>query len=89
MEGIQLEPLHVHSYFRCSKEKTETRGMSDLDKYCTIVLDEMTIKTLLQYEPDRHRISGFADCGHFDTTLDLRNQTLADLWSQGIFSNWK
>ena len=88
MEGKQLEPLHVHSYFRCSKENTETRGMSDLDKYCTLVLDEMNIKMLLQYEPDRDRIAGFADCEHLGTTLDFGNEALV-LLVTGIFSNWK
>ena len=56
--------------------KKKNESMTDLDKCCTLVLDEMTIKTLLQYEPDRDRISGFADCGHLGTTLDFGNQAL-------------
>ena len=63
-------------------------GMSDLDKYRTLVLDEMNIKMPLQYEPDRDRIAGFADCEHLGTTLDFGNEALV-LMVTGIFSNWK
>ena len=86
LEGIQLEPGMCFPIFNVLKKKNET--MSDLDKYGTLVLDETTIKTLLQYEPDRDRIAGFADCGHLGTTLDFGNQMLV-LMVTGIFSNGK
>ena len=86
LEGIHLEPGMCLPIFDVLKKKPES--MTDLDKCCTLVLDEMTIKTLLQYEPDRDRISGFADCGHLGTTLDFGNQALVFMVT-GIFSNWK
>lgn len=62
--------------------------MSDLDKYCTLVLDEITIQTLLHYDPDRDRILGFANCGNYGIALDFGNEALVFMVT-GIFTNWK
>ena len=86
LEGIKLNPGMCLPVFDVLAKKAQT--MPDLDKYCTLVLDEMTIKTLLQYEPDRDRISGFADYGNYGTTLEFGNEALVFMVT-GIFTNWK
>lgn len=59
-----------------------------LQKYCTITMDEMSIKRHLQLNTKTDRIIGFSDFEEKSEDKNIANSCLT-IMSQGIFSNWK
>ena len=79
--GSKLGSGFSEQVFSVLKAKVE--HMSDLEKYCSVCFDEMTVKCSLLYNSKRDGIDGFSIDGH-----DISKQALVFM-AVGMFSNWK
>lgn len=62
--------------------------MSDEEKYCVIIFDEMKIKPYLEYSKYLDMVEGFEDLGHIGRTNKLATQAMVFIvW--GLYSKWK
>lgn len=74
--------------FQILKIKTET--LNEIDKYCTLSMDEMFLKAHLFYNSTRDKVIGFEDLG-----LDNRSEkylpacSVAVMLVRGICQSWK
>jgi hypothetical protein len=68
--------------------KTRVASMTDIEKYCSVAIDEMTVKAGLTYDPMFDKIIGFEDFGNIGETQEVGRQALVFM-AQGIFKHWK
>lgn len=68
------------------KNKLET--MSDEEKHCVLIFDEMKIKSFLEYSKYLDMVEGFEDLGHKGRTNKLATQAMVFV-VRGLYSNWK
>jgi len=66
----------------------KTEKMSDDDRCCSLLLDEMSLKRALTYVKSADRIVGFADFDNGSSTNSYASQALV-VMARGIKSNWK
>jgi hypothetical protein len=50
--------------------------MSNEEKYCSIIFDEMKIKSFLEYSKYLDMVEGFEDLGHRGRTKKLASQAM-------------
>lgn len=70
-----------------SKLKEQVTKMSENEKLCSLLFDEMKIKSTLMYNREKDLISGFEDYGELRTEK-IANQAFV-LMLKGITKNWK
>ncbi|KAL4126560.1 hypothetical protein QTP88_010781 [Uroleucon formosanum] len=68
--------------------KIKLDTMSDDEKYCVIIFDEMKIKSFLEYSKYLDMVEGFEDLGHRGRTNKLATQAMVFM-VRGLYSNWK
>lgn len=68
------------------KNKLDT--MSDDEKHCVIIFDEMKIKSFLEYSKYLDMVEGFEDLGHKGRTNKFATQATV-FYVRGLYSNWK
>ncbi|CAI6351887.1 unnamed protein product [Macrosiphum euphorbiae] len=68
------------------KNKLET--MSDEEKHCVLIFDEMKIKSFLEYSKYLDMVEGFEGLGHKGRTNKLATQAMVFV-VRGLYSNWK
>ncbi|CAI6353969.1 unnamed protein product [Macrosiphum euphorbiae] len=68
------------------KNKLET--MSDEEKHCVLIFNEMKIKSFLEYSKYLDMVEGFEDLGHKGRTNKLATQAMVFV-VRGLYSNWK
>lgn len=68
------------------KKKSEV--MTDEEKYCTVIFDEMKIQKGLEYSKYLDQIEGFEDLGNFGRSNKFGTQAMVFL-ARGIYSSWK
>lgn len=68
------------------KSKTDT--MSESERYCALIFDEMTIDGRLEYSELLDQIEGFEDFGLFGHLNDIGNEIMLFV-AQGVYSDWK
>ena len=68
--------------------KHKVANMSELEKSCSICLDEMSIKCALSYNATSDRIDGFENMGSIGCSQGIGKQALVFM-ATGLFSNWK
>ena len=68
--------------------KHKVANMSELEKSCSICLDEMSIKCALSYNATSDRIDGFENMGSIGCSQGIGKQALVFI-ATGLFSNWK
>jgi len=62
--------------------------MSDEEKHCVLIFDEMKIKSFLEYSKYLDMVEGFEDLGHKGRTNKLATQAMVFV-VRGLYSNWK
>lgn len=68
------------------KNKLDT--MTDNEKYCVLLFDEMKIKSFLEYSKYLDMVEGFEDLGHKGRTKKLATQSMVFI-IRGLYSQWK
>ncbi|KAL4136255.1 hypothetical protein QTP88_007806 [Uroleucon formosanum] len=68
--------------------KIKLDTMSDDEKYCVIIFDEMKIKSFLEYSKYLDMVEGFEDLGHRGRTNKLATQAMVSM-VRGLYNNWK
>ncbi|KRT79538.1 hypothetical protein AMK59_7662 [Oryctes borbonicus] len=68
--------------------KSKVGSMSEEEKYCNLMFDEMTIDGRLEYSDLLDEIEGFEDFGHFGRLGDIGKEIML-FGLQGIYSDWK
>jgi hypothetical protein len=68
--------------------KCRVQGMADVDKTCVLLLDEMSLKSNLQYSSVRDEIVGLEDFGNGDRTNNVATSVLVAML-RGIRRKWK
>lgn len=68
--------------------KSKATTMSETEKYCNLIFDEMTIEGRLEYSEILDEIEGFEDFGHFGRLSDIANEIMVFML-QGIYSDWR
>lgn len=68
--------------------KNKLNTMSDDEKYCVLIFDEMKIKSFLEYSKYLDMVEGFEDLGHRGRTNELATQAMVFM-VRGLYSNWK
>ncbi|KAL4119564.1 hypothetical protein QTP88_012369 [Uroleucon formosanum] len=68
--------------------KIKLDTMSDDEKYCVIIFDEMKIKSFLEYSKYLDMVEGFEDLGHRGRTNKLATQAMVFM-VRGLYNNWK
>lgn len=63
-------------------------GMSENEKKCTILLDEVAIMKTLEYNKVLDEIEGYEDLGKLGRTNKIGFQALV-VMVRGLYSNWK
>jgi len=63
-------------------------GMSENEKKCTILLDEVAIMKTLEYNKVLDEIEGYEDLGTLGRTNKIGSQALV-VMVRGLYSNWK
>jgi len=66
--------------------KIET--MTDEEKYCVVVFDEMSIKKYLEYSKYLDIVEGFEDLGHKGRTNQIASLAMVFV-ARGLYSTWK
>jgi hypothetical protein len=62
--------------------------MSEDEKFCTLVFDEMKIKSYLEYNKSLDRVEGFEDLGFLGRKKCLGQQAMV-FCARGLYSSWK
>ena len=62
--------------------------MEDTEKYCSIRIDEMSVKATLSYNVYHDKIDGFENMGSIGCGQGIGKQALVFL-ATGLFSSWK
>ena len=83
---LTLKPGINSDLFKLSKSKKES--MSDFEKECVLMWDEMSIRPYLEYNQKEDYIEGFSDLGEYGRTGELANIALTFMLS-GLSCNWK
>jgi len=63
-------------------------SMSEEEKYCTLVFDEMKIKNFLEYSKYLDLVEGYEDLGPKGRTNKLAGQAMVMI-IRGVYSSWK
>lgn len=66
----------------------KTASMTEKEKFCSIVFDEMSIKKFIEYSKVLDVIEGFEDLGHLGRSNELGTQAMVFI-CRGIYSSWK
>lgn len=82
----KFNPGFSPKHFNDIKIKVET--MSEKEKCCTVVFDEMRIKSYLEYNQSLDRVEGFEDLG-FLGRKNLIGQQAMVFCARGLYSSWK
>ena len=83
---LSLKPDINSDLFKLIKSKEES--MSDFEKECVLMRDEMSIRPHLEYNQKEDYIEGFADLGKYGRRGELANTALTFMLS-GLSYNWK
>ena len=86
LQKSNIAPGFTDSLFSALKMKVN--AMSELDKQCVLVFDEMSLKTGLTYNAQTDSIEGFENLGSVGTTKYVANHALAFM-VRGLASKWK
>jgi len=86
MRRISMSPGFSDNVFNMLRKKAER--MSDLDRICCLVLDEVSLKCGLSYCTFDDNIIGFEDLGAYGSSEKVANHALV-LMARGLFSRWK
>lgn len=87
--GLEIQnfvPVFNSLWLKQIKNKLNT--MSNEEKYCVIVFDEMKIKSFLEYSKYLDMVEGFEDLGHKGRTKKMATQSMVFL-VRGLYSTWK
>lgn len=84
--NLKFNPGFSPKHFNNIKIKVET--MSEEEKSCTVVFDEMKIKSYLEYNKSLDRVEGFEDLG-FLGRKNLIGQQAMVFCARGLYSSWK
>ena len=68
--------------------ESKVKCMSDAAKVCTISMDEISLKTSLQYDSTRDQVVGVEDFGNGNRTNHLATSAVVFM-ARGLTSNWK
>jgi len=68
--------------------KLEVAKMSENDRYCNLLFDEMSLDPGFQYDPHRQLIVGFEDLGHLGRSIKPANHALVFM-IRGVRKQWK
>lgn len=68
--------------------KSKADAMSNEEKYCSLMFDEITIDGKLEYSALLDQIEGFEDFGPFGKLSETGKEVMLFM-AQGIYSNWK
>lgn len=86
MQNIQIYPGFHESILAALKEKVGS--MSEKQKLCALVFDEMSIKEHLSYNAQTDRIEGFENLGTFGSSDHIANHA-GVFMIRGIIEKWK
>jgi len=62
--------------------------MSNEEKYCVIVFDEMKVKSFLEYSKYLDMVEGFEDLGHKGRIKKMATHSMVFL-VRGLYGKWK
>jgi len=82
----KFRPGFNPAYFKQIEIKVGT--MSDQEKYCVIVFDEMKIKSFLEYSKYLDMVEGYEDLGYKGRTTRLASQAMVFM-ARGLYNHWK
>lgn len=68
--------------------KTKADSMTEQEKYCTLVFDELKIKNFLEYSKYLDLVEGYEDLGPKGRTNKLAGQAMVFV-IRGLYSSWK
>lgn len=68
--------------------KLKIADMSELDKCCSLIFDEISLSNGFHYEPQRQEISGFQDMGELGRSPKAVNHALV-IMIRGLRKSWK
>ena len=86
LQRSNVYPGFSEKVFSALKIKVNT--LSEIDRNCAIVFDEMTLKVGLTYNSQLDKIEGFEDFGDMGPTKFVANHALAFM-VRGLHSKWK
>lgn len=86
LNGINYSPGFVPEYL--SQVKNKVSIMSDQQKKCTILLDEIAIMKCIEYNKTLDLVEGFQDLGPFGRSSALSKHALV-IMIRGLHQNWK
>lgn len=81
-----MQPGFSPNFMQILKRKVET--LREQDKLCSIVFDEMVIKSELCYDQRHDCIEGVENMGHLGRTKHVASSALVFM-ARGISSPWK
>ena len=86
LQKANVYPGFSEKVFSALRIKVNT--LSDADKNCAIIFDEMALKTGLTYNTALDKVEGFEDFGCVGPTKFVANHALAFM-ARGLNSKWK
>lgn len=89
MQHFYIDPELQDKVFQILKLKVDS--LDEINKYCVICIDKMSLKKYLFYNITRDKIIGFEDIGYFQSheCPPLPAQNVAVLMVRGICQSWK
>ena len=86
LSNSRAQPGIDDTFFKAVQCKV--KNMSDRDRTCVLLMDEISIKSNLQYNAATDRIEGFEDYGNTDRTRHIVSSVLVFML-RGLALNWK
>jgi hypothetical protein len=86
MSKIDVTPGFCTNVFVMMQQKSQK--LSDSDRMCALVFDEITLKTAVTYDKFSDSIVGYENFGEFGSTEKPANHALV-LMARGLKSKWK
>lgn len=86
INDLQLKPGIIPQIMHKIAMKAE--NMSNFEKECVLMWDEMSIKTILQFNSKDDLVEGYQDLGDFGRTNNFAKHALCFLL-RGLKSSWK
>jgi DNA transposase THAP9 len=68
--------------------KIKTGTMTEQERFCTLIFDEMKIKNFLEYSKFLDLVEGFEDLGSIGRSKKLAGQAMVFM-IRGVYSSWK
>src|SRR2546422_588780 len=85
LKKLDLEPGINNKLFECIKSRA--KSMNEFEKDTILMIDEMSIKSLIMYDKNRDELEGIVDHGNNRRNLGTASEALVAL-IQGINTRW-